>query len=269
MLIDSHCHLDAPEFDADRQAVVASAQAAGVHGVLIPAVAPFNFPVVRSLAHATPGARYALGIHPMYVMPLDIDEALAALESAVVEAIDDPCFVAIGEIGLDFFVPGLDVEKQSAFYTAQLKLARRHDLPVILHVRRSQDALLKGLRRHEVPGGIAHAFNGSEDQTQHFLARGFRLGFGGAATYPGSQRIRRLAAWVPLASMVLETDSPDIPPQWLDDGQGHRGRNTPGELPRICAALAALRGIEPDVLAQACANNTLAALPRWRAAAAS
>ncbi|HET7772713.1 MAG TPA: TatD family hydrolase [Burkholderiaceae bacterium] len=264
MLIDSHCHLDAPEFDHDREAVARACGAAGVQGLLIPAVAPFNFEAVRSLAHTVDGARYALGIHPMYVMPLDLDEALASLETAVRAALIDPRFVAIGEIGLDFFVPGLDADKQTAFYLAQLKLARRFDLPVILHVRRSQDQLLKGLRQHHVPGGIAHAFNGSEDQTRHFLDRGFRLGFGGAATYPGSQRIRRLAGSLPLDAMVLETDSPDIPPQWLDDGQGHRGRNSPAELPRICETIAALRGVPPAEFGAACARNTLAALPRWQ-----
>ncbi|KPF68982.1 DNAase [beta proteobacterium AAP99] len=267
MLIDSHCHLDAPEFDGDREAVWAEARAAGIEGMLIPAVAPYNFDTVRSLAHAVPGGRYALGIHPMYVMPLDMDEALAALETAVRDALPDPRFVAIGEIGLDFFAPGLDAEKQTAFYMAQLKLARRFDLPVILHVRRSQDQLLKGLRRHAVSGGIAHAFNGSEDQMRHFLDRGFRLGFGGAATYPGSQRIRRLAVVAPLDALVLETDSPDIPPQWLDDGAGQRGRNTPAQLPRICAELAQLRGMSAEVLARACASNTQAALPRWQLAA--
>jgi TatD DNase family protein len=264
MLIDSHCHLDAPEFDVDREAVIQAGRSAGVSGLLIPAVAPFNFDAVRRLAHSVEGAHYALGIHPLYVMPLDFDEAFAALEHAVLAAMTDPRFVAIGEIGLDFFVPGLDADKQAAFYRAQLKLAKRLDLPVILHVRRSQDQLLKGLRQHPVPGGIAHAFNGSEDQTRHFLDRGFRLGFGGAATYPGSQRIRHLAAAVPLHAMVIETDSPDIPPQWLDDGQGQRGRNSPAELPRICEALAALRGLPPSEFGLACAHNTLAALPRWQ-----
>jgi TatD DNase family protein len=265
MLIDSHIHLDAAEFDADRAAVIAAAHAAGVGGFVIPAVAPFNFQAVRDLAHSFANSVYCLGIHPLYVMPMD-DSALQTLALQVAMAVDmkDPRFAGIGEIGLDFYVPGLDAAKQEHFYIEQLKLAQRFKLPVVLHVRRSQDALLKGLRRHAVPGGIAHAFNGSTQQAQEFLKLGFKLGFGGAATYSGSQRIRRLAAELPLDALVLETDSPDIPPQWLDDGKsqpGSRGRNTPAELPRIAAEIAGLRNVPFDELTAQCAINTAAALP--------
>jgi TatD DNase family protein len=265
-MIDSHIHLDATEFDADRLELVAAARSAGVRGFLIPAVAPYNFGLVRDLAHQLGDAGYCLGIHPLYVMQVD-EGAMAQLEAAVVAALeaDDPRFLGIGEIGLDYFAPGLDRARQEHFYVAQLKLARRHGLPVILHVRRSQDDLLKWLRRMPVVGGIAHAFNGSADQARHFLEQGFKLGFGGAATYPGSQRIRRLAAQLPLSAIVIETDAPDIPPQWLDDGLGRtdsRQRNTPAQLPRIAAELAQLRGLTLGELVAATDVNTRTALPR-------
>lgn len=262
-LIDSHIHLDASEFDADRWQLIAAAQAAGVRGFVIPAVTPKSFAAVRDLAHSLPEAVYCLGIHPLYLDELE-QKALQLLEHAVESALPDPRFAGIGEIGLDFFVPGLDVVKQEKFYVEQLKIAHRYQLPVILHVRRSQDTLLKWLRRIKVSGGIAHAFNGSNQQAQEFLKLGFKLGFGGAATYSGSKRIRALAVSLPEEALVLETDSPDIPPQWLDDGQqqpGSRSRNTPDQLPKIAAHIALLRSVSLEVLAQQCTANTCQALP--------
>jgi TatD DNase family protein len=261
MLIDSHIHLDAAEFDPDRAALLDAAQRAGVDGYVIPAVAPFNFETVRSLAHSLPRAVYALGIHPMYVMPLDIEQSLSQLEQALQAYRDDPRLVAVGEIGVDYVVPGLDAAKQEQFYIAQLKLARRFGLPVILHVRKSQDTLLKWLGAVDVPGGIAHAFNGSEDQAKRFIARGFALGFGGAATFNGSSRIRRLAATLPHEALALETDAPDIAPQWLHH-DGVIERNTPAQLPRIAAEVATLRGIDVAELALITAANVRRVLPR-------
>jgi TatD DNase family protein len=261
MWIDTHIHLDAAEFEPDRAAILQAATQAGVQGYVIPAVAPFNFDAVRSLAHSLPKAVYALGIHPLYVMPLEPAQALEQLAQAVHEHRDDPRLVAIGEIGLDYFVPGLDRAKQEYFYTAQLKLARKFDLPVILHVRRSQDMLLKGLRTIAVSGGIAHAFNGSEDQAQRFIARGFALGFGGAATFNGSARIRRLAAQLPQHALVLETDAPDIAPQWLHH-DGVIERNTPAQLPRIAQEVAHLRGVPLQTLAQHVSANLQRVLPK-------
>lgn len=265
MWTDSHCHLDAAEFDADRDAVVARAGAAGVTRMVLPAVAPENFAAVRALAHRH-GFGYALGIHPLYVDGL-ADDALGQLEQALAEQQGDPRLLAVGEIGLDHFVPGLDLARQERFYVAQLKLARRFGLPVILHVRRSADALLKQLRRIEVAGGIAHAFNGSGQQAQGFVDLGFKLGFGGALTFERALQIRDLARRLPLQALVLETDAPDIPPHWLylsaeRRAAGERSRNEPAELPRIAAELARLRGLPPAELAQATAANTVAALPR-------
>jgi TatD DNase family protein len=264
MWTDSHCHLDAPEFDADRDAVVARARAAGVSQIVLPAVARSNFDTVRQLA-LTHDLRYALGIHPLCVGDA-ADADLHHLGDALDEHRGDPRLVAIGEIGLDHFVPGLDLVRQEQFYVAQLKLARRLDLPVIVHVRRSADTLLKHLRVIRVRGGIAHAFNGSAQQAQAFIELGFKLGFGGAMTFERALQIRRLAAELPLEALVLETDAPDIPPHWLyrtreQRDAGASARNEPGELPRIAQTLAELRGLPLDDLARVTSANTRAALP--------
>ncbi len=258
MLIDTHCHLDAAEFDADRADVAAQARAAGVGCIVIPAVARANFTTVRALAQATPGAVYALGIHPMYVAHAD-DADLDALRHAVRDAMADPAFVAIGEIGLDFFDPAAIAvtPRQEHFYRSQLEIAAEFGLPVLLHVRRSQDALLKHLRRVRVAGGCAHAFNGSFEQAQAFVDLGFKLGLGGAMTFERALQIRRLAVQMPLDALVLETDAPDIAPAWI------RGeRNAPAHLARIAQVLAQLRGIDAHALANATALNACVAMPR-------
>jgi TatD DNase family protein len=261
---DTHCHLDAPEFDADRAAVVARARAAGVVRLVLPAVAVANFGAVRALAQAH-DAVYALGIHPLYVGRA-AEADLERLHQALQAQRGDPRLVAVGEIGLDHFVPGLDRAKQERFYLAQLTLAREAGLPVILHVRRSADALLKGLSRIGVRGGIAHAFNGSAVQASHFVALGFKLGFGGAMTHERALQIRRLASTLPEQALVLETDAPDIPPQWLyrnaaERGDGPQARNEPAELPRIAETLAALRGWSLQRTAEVTSANAGDALP--------
>ncbi|MEI6734378.1 MAG: TatD family hydrolase [Comamonadaceae bacterium] len=271
--IDTHCHLDASEFAGDAQAVRARARAAGVAHCVLPAVCVANFSTVRQLAHET-GDSYALGIHPMYV-PQSQDADLALLDEALQQHRSDPRLVAVGEIGLDYFVPELCVsplrERQEYFYAEQLKLARKHDLPVLLHGRRSVDRVLKGLRAHAVGKGwcgIAHAFNGSEQQALAFIALGLKLGFGGAVTFERALQLRRLAASLPLESIVLETDAPDMPPRWLYQGAAQRakgmaqGRNEPCELPRIGAELALLRGVEVSELSRATGENALLALPK-------
>lgn len=268
MLIDTHCHLDADEFDADRDEVVARARAAGVTMMVLPAAHVDHFAKIADVARRY-GCAYALGIHPLWIDSAREDH-IGVLRAAVAAAMDDPRFVAVGEIGLDFYVPGLDVARQQWFYREQLKVARDFGVPVILHVRRSQDALLKYLRLHPVAGGIAHAFNGSDDQAQRFLKAGLRLGFGGAMTYDGSLRIRRLAATLPDDAWVLETDAPDIPPQWLRRA-GATLRNEPAELARIAETLAQLRGVPLEEVASRNRHNACAALPRlarWLAASA-
>mgnify|MGYP001559462912 CR=1 FL=1 len=275
--IDTHCHLDAPEFASDVAAVRERARASGVAHCVFPAVEVAHFERVRTLAHEF-GDSYALGIHPLYVKQAQ-DDDLARLDAALSAQRDDPRLVAVGEIGLDYFVPDLCAsplrERQEFFYVEQLKLARKHGLPVILHVRRSADMLLKGLRAVGNGGyqwqGIAHAFNGSAQQAQAFIAQGLKLGFGGALTYERAENLRRLATTLPLEALVLETDAPDMPPHWLYQTAEARaagvpqGRNEPGELPRIAQVLAELRGIEPEVLAAATTRNAMAALPRLQA----
>ena len=263
--IDSHCHLDAPEFGGDRAAVLARARAAGVAMLVLPAVAVAGFEALIALAHRHRLA-YALGIHPLFVDAAD-EADLERLAQALGQHRDDPHLVAVGEIGLDHFVPGLDRAKQERYYAAQLRLARAHGLPVILHVRRSADALLKQLRRIEVPGGIAHAFNGSDSQASQFAQRNFRLGFGGAMSFERALQIRRLAASLAAEVPVLETDAPDIPPQWLYVKAGERdlrapSRNEPAELPRIAQTLAQLRGWTLAQTASITTANVHRALPR-------
>ena len=267
--IDTHCHLDAPEFLGLTLDVRERARAAGVGLCVLPAVQSKDFEQVRVLAHSGRDA-YALGIHPM-VTDRARDEDLQTLDQALFAHRDDPRLVAVGEIGLDFFVPGLNAQRQAFFYIEQLKLARKHALPVILHVRRSADALLKGLRELRPAlgwSGIAHAFNGSEQQARAFIDLGFKLGFGGALTYGRALKLRHLATVLPLSAMVLETDAPDIPPQWLYRTAAEReagipqGVNEPAELPRIAQTLAALRALSIEEVARATSANAVAALPR-------
>jgi TatD DNase family protein len=262
MWIDTHCHLDADAFDADRDEVLARARDGGVSMMVIPAVEVAAFATVARLAHHH-GLAYALGIHPLYT-PQASDGDIGRLREALAAARDDPRLVAVGEIGLDYVVEGLDRERQEWFYAQQLKLAREFRLPVILHVRRSADGLLKYLNRHEVIGGIAHAFNGSEDQALRMIARGLKLGYGGAMTYDGSLRIRQLAATLPDDAWVLETDAPDIPPQWRRK-DGASVRNEPGDLPAMGQVMAQLRGLPLAEVAQLNRRNARAALPRLAA----
>src|SRR5690606_137349 len=257
-LIDTHCHLDAGELEAiGPDAVVERAREAGVRRIVVPAIDPGNFGAVRALASRHAGVYYALGIHPLRVDACE-EEALARLDAELAACREDPKLVAVGEIGLDFFVPDFDAPRQERFYRAQLEIARAHDLPVLLHVRRSQDRLLKYLREVPVPGGIAHAFNGSRQQAVRFIGFGFALGFGGAMTWTRARDIRRLAVELPLEAIVLETDSPDIPPSWLPQGEP----NQPAEVAGIAAELARLRGMTIDGIAAVTNANAERVLPR-------
>ena len=273
--IDTHCHLDAAEFSPDTPDVVARAGAAGVVHCVLPAVAVGNFAQVRLLAHRF-GYSYALGIHPLCVGAAQ-ESDLQALDAELEVCKEDPRLVAVGEIGLDYFLPELSQsplkERQEHFYREQLKLARKHGLPVILHVRRSADKLLKHLRALAPPGGwsgIAHAFNGSSQQAAEFFKLGLKLGFGGTVTFEAALQLRRLAATLPLDALVMETDSPDIPPQWVYKTAAERamavpqGRNEPAELPRIAQHVADLRGISALELATATKRNATVALPKLK-----
>ena len=275
--IDTHCHLDAPEFAHDVADVCARASVVGVRHCVLPAVCVGNFDVVRTLAHAF-SYSYALGIHPLAVADAQEND-LDTLDAELSAQKSDPRLVAMGEIGLDYFVPEMQSaemrERQEFFYRAQLKLARKHELPVILHVRRSADKLLKHLRELVPPDGrwrgIAHAFNGSQQQAAEFIKLGFKLGLGGAVTFEPALQLRRLAAGLPLDALVMETDSPDIPPHWVYKTAAQRaggqaqGRNEPGELPAIAQQVALLRSISIKALAEASTANALHALPRLSA----
>ena len=275
--IDTHCHLDAPEFGATTQTQRELAAANGVVHCVLPAIAVDNFEAVRTLAHQNADS-YCLGITPMNV-PYASADALSRLTAAVQQHHADPRLVAIGEIGLDYFVPDLCKspwrERQHEFFYAQLKLARAFDLPVVVHSRRAVDQILKALREVAGPGGrwrgVVHAFNGSFQQALAFIQLGLKLGFGGAVTYERAKQLRSLATGLPLDAIVLETDSPDMPPRWLYKSAEQRaageqqGINSPAQLPRIGLGLAELRGISPQALASATTHNALQAFPRLRA----
>jgi len=268
--IDSHCHLDAQEYGLaeDQDLIRERARKSGVDLCLIPAVERNNFLSVRDLAHRF-NDLYALGIHPLYTTNAKTDDLLylraqltlakggsemELTENLLKEFPKDPNnlvdqhLVAVGEIGLDGFVKTLDWERQVYFFEEQLKVAAEFDLPVVLHVRQAVDFVLKGLRKIKVRGGIAHAFNGSAQQAQQFIDLGFKLGMGGALTYPRALHLRRLVQTLPAESIVLETDSPDIVPAWRYvnaqqrfEGQA-QARNEPSELPSIAQEIANIRG---------------------------
>ena len=258
MLIDTHCHLDAAEFDVDRDLVIAQAVQQGISKIVIPSVTRNNFDAVIALCNQHKNCAYALGVHPMYVDSASGDD-LETLKTYIEQY--NP--VAIGEIGLDYFVTNEKnnpehITRQTYFFTEQLKIAKQYNLPVILHIRHAVDDILKHLRRYEVNGGIAHAFNGSFQQAEQLIALGFKLGFGGAMTYSRALKIRELACKLPFESIVLETDSPDIPPEWI----GPAGRNTPLELSKIAQVLADLRQVNVAEVLDITSANALRVLPK-------
>ncbi len=260
MWIDTHCHLEADEFAGREESIAALSAQMDIRQIVIPSVDRSSFGRVASLAHACGNCSYAPGIHPMYVARSTEDD-LAELGRFLEQNISDPKLVAIGEIGLDFFIPELTrpplKEKQEHFLSEQLKMAKEFGLPVLLHTRRSVDMVLKYLRRHSVHLGIAHAFNGSFQQARAFTDLGFMLGFGGTATYERAQQLRKLVSELPDEAIVIETDSPDLPPSWL-----RKKENSPLELPRIGEIIAGLRGISPDELSHLTSRNAMKAIPR-------
>ena len=252
MFIDTHCHLDADEFSGTQNELVHEAASVNVNVIVIPSVSRSNFATVQTLSAHYAGCLPAYGIHPMYVdqaVPEDLDVLREYLQAG------RP--FAVGEIGLDFFVENFNREAQEIYFVAQLKLARQFELPVLLHVRKAQDTVLKHLRQHKVRGGIAHAFNGSPQQAAEFIKLGFKLGFGGAMTYPRATKLRELARTLPLDSIVLETDAPDMPPAFLSRGQPNR----PSYLPRIAETLAELRQIPVAEIARITSANARTVLP--------
>ncbi len=244
-LIDTHCHLDLDAFDSDREAVIQRCREQGVNRIVIPAVDTEHWDKLLQLCRTQAGLYPALGLHPIY---LDHHRSEHVTQLGERVATERP--IAIGEIGLDFYIDDTDRERQQALFEAQLGVARDANLPVLLHVRKAHDQILTTLRRIRVRGGIAHAFNGSVQQAQQYLDLGFKLGFGGMLTYERSNKLRRLARELPLQGIVLETDAPDMTPV------AHRGeRNSPEYLPECLAALAEVRGETPDYLAAQTTRN--------------
>jgi TatD DNase family protein len=244
-LIDTHCHLDVEEFDADRPEVIVRARAAGVTGIVVPAIHAAGWSGLIGLCAAEPDLYPALGLHPVY-LDQHRDARLAELERRIAETRP----VAVGEIGLDFYLRELDRARQQALFEAQLAIARTAGLPVLIHARKSHDQVLATLRRIRVPGGIAHAFSGSLEQARQYVDLGFLLGFGGMLTFERSRKIRILAQALPIEAIVLETDAPDL------TVVSHRGeRNSPEYLPDVLAALSEVRGEDPAALAEATSRN--------------
>ena len=253
MLIDSHGHLDAPEFDTDRDAVIARARAAGVTAQVIPAIAASGWSKLGALCASHEGLYPAYGLHPMFLAE-HRDEHIAALRVLLASERG----VAIGECGLDFHIEGLEADRQQFFFEEQLKVARDFDLPVIVHARKAVDIVITTLRRIGGLRGVVHSFSGSEQQAEQLWKLGFCLGIGGPVTYERAQRLRRIVATMPIEFLLLETDAPDQP------NAGHRGeRNEPAHLTVVRDCIAELRGISPDALAEVTTRNAarLFALP--------
>lgn len=245
MLVDSHSHFDAREFDADRRAVHARAVAAGVQAQVVPAVDATGWPALKAVCAELPGLYPAFGLHPLYLdahRPEHLTELRGWIER------ERP--VAIGECGLDFFVEGLDADAQQLYFDAQLRLAREFDLPVIVHARRAVDAVIASIRRIGGLRGVVHSFAGSTEQAAQLHKLGFLLGIGGPVTYERAHRLRGLVATMPLEQLLLETDAPDQP------DVDHRGeRNEPAYLTKVLEVVAELRGVPPEVVAAATTAN--------------
>ena len=244
-LVDSHCHLDASEFNADRSDVIARARAAGVQVQVVPAVTAASWPTLRETCRMAEGLYPAYGLHPMFLdahRPEHLDDLRGWIER------ERPC--AVGECGLDFFVAGLDAELQQHYFMGQLRMAREFDLPVIVHARRAVDAVIAAIKQVGGLRGVVHSFPGSPEQAAQLHKLGFLLGLGGPLTYDRAQRLQRLVATMPLEQLLLETDAPDQP-----DAGIRGGRNEPARLPVILETVARLRG-QPaeDIAAQTTAN---------------
>lgn len=245
MLVDSHSHLDADAFDDDREEVIARARAAGVSRQVLPAVDAAGWPKLRDICARGPGLFAAYGLHPMY-LDAHRDGHLAELRGWIEH--ERP--VAVGECGLDYFVEGLDHDAQSHFFDGQLRLAREFELPVIVHARRAVDAVIAAIRRIGGLRGVVHSFPGSLEQARQLSQAGFLLGLGGPVTYERANRLRKLAATMPIEWLLLETDSPDQP------DCGIRGqRNEPARLTQVLETIATLRHCEPAAIARATTAN--------------
>ncbi|KIQ98415.1 TatD family hydrolase [Lysobacter sp. A03] len=245
MLVDTHCHLDAPEFDDDRTEVIERARTAGVTRQVVPATIAAGWPGLRDVCASGDGLHAAYGLHPMF---LDAHRREHIVE--LKQWIEREKPVAVGECGLDFYIPDPDREEQAWYFDAQLKLARDFDLPLIVHARRSVDQVIAAIRRIGNLRGVVHSFPGSQQQADILLENGFMLGIGGPVTYERAKRLRKIVATMPLEWLLLETDAPDQP------DAAHRGkRNEPARITRVLETIAQLRDISADELAAATSSN--------------
>ena len=256
-LIDTHSHLDFPEFDADREHVLGNAAAGGVERVVVLGVTADNLQRVWQLACSDPRVYAALGLHPVFLAQ-HRPEHLLELHNWFERLRGDPRLCAVGEIGLDYYLPELDPAEQQALFEAQLQIACDFDLPALLHVRRSHAQVIATLKRYRLQrAGIIHAFAGSFEEAREYIKLGFKLGLGGAATWPQALRLRKTVARLPLESVVLETDAPDMAPAMYPGL-----RNSPEHLPQIAKVLAELMGVAPEQLAAA-SSRTACELFGW------
>ncbi|AEV60912.1 TatD family hydrolase [Pseudomonas ogarae] len=249
-LIDTHTHLDFPDFDADRPALLGESRALGVRQMVILGVYRDNWQRVWDLVQSDPDLHAALGLHPVYLDQHRPDD-VALLREWLSRLAGHQQLCAVGEIGLDYYIPTLDRERQQTLFEAQLQLAAEFELPALIHVRRSHADVIATLKRMGPKrAGIIHAFAGSFEEAREYIKLGFKLGLGGAATWPQALRMHRVLAQLPLDAVVLETDSPDMAPAMFP-GQ----RNSPAHLPAICEALAGIMAISPEQLAEASTAN--------------
>ncbi|CAB5534742.1 TatD family hydrolase [Stutzerimonas stutzeri] len=250
-LIDTHTHLDFEMFDDDRAQVIARARNAGVERIVVLGVHAANWQRVWQLACDEPSVHAALGLHPVFLEEHQ-DAHVQQLRDWLERLRGEPKLCAVGEIGLDYYIDNPDIECQQRLLEAQLALAADFSLPVLLHVRRAHAPMIATLKRYKLErSGVIHAFSGSWEEAREYLRLGFRLGLGGAGTWPQAQRMHRVLRQLPLEAIVLETDAPDIPPA------GHAGeRNSPELLPEICRRLADLKGIDAHALAAASYRNS-------------
>lgn len=253
MWIDTHCHLDFEPLNSNIDSVLNLCRKNKVSSIIIPSIKPDNINKVIEISKKHQNCFYALGFHPMYVDDL-MDSHLNQLEEYILKS--NP--IAVGEIGLDLFVRKDNLEKQEYFLSKQLSIAKKYDLPVILHVRSAIDLILKHLRKNKVRGGVAHAFNGSFQQAEQFIKMGFKLGIGGAITYPRAKHLQKIARELPLSAIVLETDAPDMPPTWRRE----KGYNRPSEINQIGIFFAELRGKDPLIIAENIRVNTQQVFPK-------
>ena len=244
-LIDSHCHLDASEFDADRAAVIARAKAAGVMQQVVPAITTASWPGLREACALAPGLHPAYGLHPIF-LDLHRPEHLELLAEWI--ARERPC--AIGECGLDFFLDGLDAQTQRHYFDGQLQLAKRFDLPLIVHARRAVEEVIARIKAVGGIRGVVHSFAGSPEQAQQLWKLDFMIGLGGPVTYPRANRLRGLAAQMPLEHLLLETDAPDQP-----DAEIRGQRNEPARLRTVLDCIAQLRGEPAEAIAAQTSAN--------------